>query len=187
MPRGGLNRDRVVDVAAAIADRDGLDAVNLTKVAKELGTSQPALYRYVESFEDLLRALGLRARELLAEELSDAAIGVAGDDAIRSLGYAWRAMVAKHPGLYAATDRYPCAGDTEAEDAVNRIVGILARSLAHYQLSEDNQVHAARSMRSAFHGFSHLEAGDGHPHDQDLDESFEGLLTVLCKGIGAIP
>ncbi len=187
MPRGGLSRDRVVDVAASIADQDGLDAVNLTRVAKELGTSQPALYRYVDSFEDLLRALGLRAREMLASRLSDAAIGMAGDDAIRSLGYAWRAMVNERPGLYAATDRYPCAGDTESEEAVNRIVGILARSLAHYQLNEDDQVHAARSMRSAFHGFSHLESGDGHPHDQDLDESFDGLLAVLCKGIGEIP
>lgn len=186
MPRGGLNRDLVIDMAATIADRDGLDAVNLTRVAKELGTSQPALYRYVDSFEDLLRALGLRAREMLAGRLSDAAIGVAGDDAIRALGYAWRAMVSEHPGLYAATDRYPCSGDTEAEAAVNNIVGILARSLAHYKLGEDDEVHAARSMRSAFHGFSHLESGDGHPHDQDLNESFDGLLTVLCRGIGAI-
>lgn len=186
MPRGGLNRERVVQMASTIADTDGLDAVNLTRVAKELGTSQPALYRYVDSFEDLQRALGLRAREMLAARLSDAAIGVAGDDAIRALGYAWRAMVNEHPGLYAATDRYPCAGDAEAEAAVNNIVGILARSLSHYQLSEDDEVHAARSLRSAFHGFSHLESGDGHPHDQNLTDSFEGLLTVLCRGIGAI-
>jgi len=186
MARNPLSTEIVTDKAAEIADSEGLDALSLTRVANDLGISQPALYRYVDGFDDLVRALGLRGRQVLADRLGSSAVGLSGDDAIRAMGYAWRSTVRDHPGLYAATDRYPCAGDTELEAAVDRIVSILGKGLVSYSLSTDNTVHAGRALRSAFHGFSHLEAGDGYPMGQDLDESFDGLLTLLCRGVQAL-
>lgn len=181
--RRPLTTEIVVDTAAQLADRDGLDAVTLTQVARELGTSQPALYRHVAGYDELIRALGLRGREILAQRLIDAAVGYAGDDAIAAMARAWRKLVSEHPGLYAATDRCPCAGDPELEAAVNRIVEILSKALIAYDLTDAQRVDAARALRSAFHGFSHLETGDGHPLDQDLDESFDQLVGLLCRGI----
>ncbi len=181
--RTALNTDLVIAKAAEIVDADGLDALTLTRVAEELDASQPALYRHVDSYDALIRALGLSGREILAARLADSAIGLSGDAAVRAMGLAWRQMVVDHPGLYAATDRYPCADDPELEEAVSRIVEILAQALSAYNLSEDRQVHAARTLRSAFHGFCHLEAGDGHPREQDLDESFDRLIHLLCSGL----
>ncbi|MGI9644505.1 MAG: TetR family transcriptional regulator [Ilumatobacteraceae bacterium] len=68
--RQPVDENRVIDAAAELADREGLDALTLTRVAKELGVRQPALYRHVESYNDLLRSLSLRGRELLAEAIS---------------------------------------------------------------------------------------------------------------------
>ncbi len=183
MARTQLSTEIVIDCAAQIADAEGLDALSLTRVANELGTSQPALYRYVDSYDNLVRALGLLGRQMLADRLAASAVGLAGDDAVRAMGEAWRSTVRDHPGLYAATDRFPCAGDRELEAAVDRIVGILGQGLVSYDLSADATVHAGRALRSAFHGFSHLEAGDGHPLGQDLDDSFDDLLTLLCRGV----
>jgi len=181
--RRTLDTEQVVEAAATLADVNGLDAVTLTRVAEKLGVRQPALYRHVDSYDALIRALGLRGREILAARLSEAAVGLAGDDAVRAMGRAWRAMVRDHPGLYAATDRYPCAGDAELDEAVGRVVQVLGLALVAYGLADDDRVHAARSMRSAFHGFAHLESGDGHPHPVDLDESFDRLVDLLCAGI----
>ncbi|MDH3302167.1 MAG: TetR/AcrR family transcriptional regulator [Acidimicrobiia bacterium] len=186
MARSQLSTEIVIDKAAEIADAEGLDALSLTRVANELGISQPALYRYVAGIDDLVRALGLRCRQVLADRLGSSAVGLSGEDAIRAMGNAWRSTVRDHPGLYTATDRYPCAGDTELEAAVDRIVFILGQGLASYALSTDKSVHAGRALRSAFHGFSHLEAGDGYPMGQDVDESFDGLLTLLCRGVEAL-
>lgn len=183
MSRRTLDTEQVVDAAATVADAEGLDAVTLTRVADRLGVRQPALYRHVDSYDALIRALGLRGREILAARLGEAAVGLAGDDAVRAMGRAWRAMVRDHPGLYAATDRYPCAGDAELEEAVERVVQVLGQALAAYGLADDDRVHAARSMRSALHGFAHLESGDGHPHPVDLDDSFDRLVDLLCAGI----
>ena len=182
-PRQPVDEDRVVAVAAEIADREGLDAVTLTRVANELGVRQPALYRHVESYHDLVRSLSLRGRELLAEAISQAAIGVAGDDAVAAVGRAWRSVARDHPGLYAATDRYPCAGDPELEAAVERIVAVLALSLGSFDLDDEHRVHAARTLRSAFHGFAHIEMCDGHPLPHDVDETFEHMIELLCTGI----
>ena len=144
---------------------------------------QPALYRHIDGYDDLIRSLGLRGRKLLAERLSEAAQGVAGEDAVRSLGDAWRSVVRDAPGLYAATDRYPCAGDDELEAAVERVVNVIARSLAGFDLDDGQRIHVAQALRSAFHGFAHLESGDGHPHPHDLEVSFAGLVDLLMAGI----
>lgn len=184
--RAPLDTDQVVDAASDIANGEGLDVVTLTRVASDLGVQQPALYRHVDSYDDLVRLLGLKGREFLIERLSAAAVGVAGDDAVRQLGLAWRQVVQEAPGLYAATDRYPCTDDPELEAAVERIVELIGSCLASYDLSEVDQVHAARSLRSAFHGFAHLEAGDGHPHPEDLDDSFDHLIELLCAGLRAL-
>lgn len=183
MSKKPLDTEQVVRAAAVIADRDGLDSLTLTGIADELGVAQPALYRHVESYSDLIRLLGLRGRELLAEALGNAAIGVSGDDAVAAIGHAWRGLATEHPGLYAATDRFPCAGDAELEAAVDRIVEIICQALAGFRLSDDHRVHVARSLRSAFHGFAHLESGDGHPQPHDLDDTFDSMIELMCAGI----
>lgn len=81
--RGPVDKELVVKTAAAIADSEGVDEVTLTRVAKELNISQPALYRHVDGYDDLIRSLGLEGRQVLVEALTAAALGVAGDDAVR--------------------------------------------------------------------------------------------------------
>ena len=181
--RTPLDSARVIATAARIADSEGLDRLTLTRVADELGVRQPALYRHVDGYDDLLRSLSLRGREILAQRLADAAVGLSGDDSVAAVGHAWRQMVRDHPGIYAATDRYPCAGDAELEAAVEWVLSVLGQTLRGYDLSEEDRVHAARALRSAFHGFSHLESGDGHPLPHDPEDTFEHLVQLLCAGI----
>ena len=181
--RQNLDRERVIATAAAIADADGLDRLTLTAVAGALNVRQPALYRHIGGYDDLLRSLSLRGREILAQRLADAAVGFSGDDAVAALGHAWREMVRRHPGIYAATDRYPCAGDAELEAAVERVLAVLGQALRSFDLSDEDRVHATRTLRSAFHGFSHLESGDGHPLPHDPEDTFNHLVELLCAGV----
>jgi AcrR family transcriptional regulator len=120
-----LDKGKVVAAACSLADSEGLDALTLTRVADELGVRQPALYRHVDGYDDLIGSLGISGREILANDLTEAAAGVSGDSAVRALGHAWRSMVRDHPGIYAATDRHPGSGDAELENAVERAVDII--------------------------------------------------------------
>src|SRR5437763_6011780 len=47
-------QQEIAAAAVAIADREGLDAVSMRRVAARLGTGAASLYRYLESREDLL-------------------------------------------------------------------------------------------------------------------------------------
>lgn len=55
--RGTLSRQRVVDAAAAVADRTGLVGVSMRIVGAELGAEAMSLYHYVSNKEALLDAL----------------------------------------------------------------------------------------------------------------------------------
>ncbi|MFJ7420652.1 TetR/AcrR family transcriptional regulator [Streptomyces uncialis] len=52
-PRPGLSLDRIVDTAVRIASAEGLGAVSMGRVAKELGVSTMSLYRYVGARDEL--------------------------------------------------------------------------------------------------------------------------------------
>lgn len=186
MKRGSLNTARVIEVAASIADSDGLDGVTLTRVAAVLGVRQPALYRHIDGYDALIRSLGLMGRQILAQRLTEAISGLSGEAAVAAAGHAWRKLVRDHPGLYEATDAYPCAADSELEGAVENVLAILGEALEAFELDEPQGVHAARTLRSAFHGFSHLEAGDGHPLPHDPDDTFTHLVELLCSGIRSL-
>ncbi|MGW3784464.1 TetR/AcrR family transcriptional regulator [Micromonospora chokoriensis] len=53
-PRPGMSVSTIVDAAVRVADADGLAAVSMSRVAKELGAATMALYRYVGSKDELL-------------------------------------------------------------------------------------------------------------------------------------
>lgn len=181
--RQRLNRNIVIEMAAAIADAEGIDAVSLQRIANDAGVKQPALYRHVTGIEELWKLLALQARHMLATELRTASNGVTRQDAVNAVAQAWRRFVQEHPGLYSATDRVPSIGDPEIEQSLQDVIDALVHSLDGYSLTDDAQGHCARSLRSALHGFCVLEKDNGHPEPQAIDESLSNLVALLCRGI----
>ncbi|WP_135554503.1 TetR/AcrR family transcriptional regulator [Paenibacillus cymbidii] len=53
-PKGELSVGKIVDAAIVIADRDGLAAVSMSRVAQSLGFTTMSLYRYLKSKDELL-------------------------------------------------------------------------------------------------------------------------------------
>ncbi|ONI82163.1 TetR family transcriptional regulator [Saccharothrix sp. ALI-22-I] len=66
--------------ARALLVEHGRDAVTLRAIARELGITAPALYRYYDSREDLLRKLAEDICTDLAAELNTKLQGIAEDD-----------------------------------------------------------------------------------------------------------
>ncbi|MER5935472.1 TetR/AcrR family transcriptional regulator [Streptomyces sp. NPDC002054] len=52
-PRPALTLDRIIDAAVRLAAAEGIEAVSMGRVAKELGASTMSLYRYVAAKEEL--------------------------------------------------------------------------------------------------------------------------------------
>jgi AcrR family transcriptional regulator len=56
-PRAELSVDAIVAAAIRLADSDGLDAVSMARVAKEVGFTTMSLYRHVGSKDELLQLM----------------------------------------------------------------------------------------------------------------------------------
>jgi AcrR family transcriptional regulator len=52
-----LNRERVLEAAVAIADRDGIAALSMRRLGRELGVEAMSLYNHVAGKEDLERGI----------------------------------------------------------------------------------------------------------------------------------
>jgi AcrR family transcriptional regulator len=183
MARAGLSAQAVVDAAAELADREGLDAVTLARLAADAGVRPPSLYAHVAGLDDLRRRLAIRGARELAAAMREAATGRSGADALRAVAAALRDYARSHPGTYLAAQRAPAADDTEALAAGSDAVDVLTAVLAGYGLTGADAIHAARAVRSALHGFAVLEAGGGFGIKLDLDESFARMVDLLDRGL----
>jgi AcrR family transcriptional regulator len=189
--RAGLSREAVVDLAVRLVDESPETAERLTlaAVAAQAGVAVPSLYKHIGSLADLRRAVALVAMRELVRRSAAATVGPAGPDALRALGGAIRAYAREHPGLYAATQVATDPDDpasTELAAAALDAVELVAAVLRGFALPEARLVDAVRVVRSAVHGFVLLERGHGFGMPDDVDRSFEAMLTVLVDGVAAL-
>ncbi|MFD3522807.1 TetR/AcrR family transcriptional regulator [Streptomyces sp. NPDC058653] len=102
-PRATLTPARIAAAAVELADREGLDAVTMRRLAGELGVAPMAAYRYVTGKDELLE---LMADFVYGEMRQD---GEAGDwrEALRGLAVRTRAVRLRHPWLSRAAPHGP--------------------------------------------------------------------------------
>jgi AcrR family transcriptional regulator len=185
-PRPGLTPERIVDVAAEIADRDGLGELSLAKVAGELGVRTPSLYNHVDGLDDLRARLALRALHELGAALQQAAVGRPAEEAVRAIATAYRRYALARPGCYAATVPSAEGRRDEVQAAGAAIVRTVLDALVAYDLDDEAAIHATRGLRAAVHGFAALELAGGFGLDVDVEASFAWLTELLARGIRAV-
>ncbi|OHV57069.1 hypothetical protein UK99_15810 [Frankia casuarinae] len=158
-PRPELSVDAIVATATRIADAEGLDAVSMARVAKELGYTTMSLYRHLATKDELLQMMW-NASAQGAESL------VIEGDGWRARLRAWvivqRQMIDRHPWItqmpMAAPPLAPNSltfvekgletlDGTSLSDADKlRVIGLLSS----YALSEARMAHnAARAAAQA--------------------------------------
>lgn len=185
MARAGVTPARVTEVAASVADRDGWDALTLASIASTLGVSVPSLYKHVDGLDGMRRLLTVQSVDELAAEVTAPVLGRSGTDALVPMCHAYRGYARRHPGRYAATVRAPAPDDAEHQAAAARVLAPVLAVIAGYRLPESEQIHAARAVRSALHGFVVLELEGGFGLPEDVDASFEHLVAMLDRALAS--
>ena len=182
--RVGLDQATVVEAAAKLVDEEGIEHLTLGRLAERLGIRTPSLYNHVAGLPGLKRDLALYCLRDLLERIMRATIGKSGAEAIVALATVYRAYAREAPGRYALTLQAPAPGDQELQAIAQQIVDVLRAVLAPYRLSEEEAIHAIRSLRSIVHGFSSLEVAGGFGMPVDLDASFHWLIHLFIVGLG---
>src|SRR5262252_7998721 len=105
VPRAGLSTDGVVDVALAIVDEQGPEALSLSVVAARAGVAAPSLYKHVAGLTELRSRVAARVLAEMTEVANAAVLGLSGDAAIAALMRRLRAYGMEHPARYPAPAR----------------------------------------------------------------------------------
>ena len=163
MPRAGLTRDKIIQVAAECADAQGFESLTLAAIARLFSVQLPSLYGHVASVNELKKGVALLALQRLAERTEEAVAGRAGKDALIALVDTHRRFAQRHPGLFSAS-RYPLDAESAASSGGARLARVNHAMLRGYDLGHEDRVHATRLVGSFVLGFSLLELAGSFSH-----------------------
>lgn len=180
----GLDKDKIIEMAANIADEKGIANVTLKVLATELGIKSPSLYKHFSGgLDELNKELMLYGWRSLETEITKAAIGKSKDDAIISICHVYRDFASRHKGLFEAMQWYNMYQSEEHLQATKGTVAILFQVLEAYGLSEEQKVHIVRMLRGFLQGFSTIENHGGYGNPTPLDDTFDFALKTILNGI----
>ena len=143
--RAPLTRERVLQAAVELADRDGIEALSMRKLGRELGVEGMALYRYVRNKEELLDGVV----DFVVGEIGTPRAGADWKTDMRALALAARRVMVRHPWApRVLVDRREVGPATLGH--IDRVLGILSRG----GFSIDMAHHAIHVLGSRILGFT---------------------------------
>lgn len=117
-PKPGLTLERIVEAAIEVADRDGIGALSMRRIATELGTGTMSLYRYVPGKAELLDLMLDRVQRP-SENPADPGDG-GWRPALEALARATLALYRRHPWLLEVNQSRPILGPS-ALDGMEKV------------------------------------------------------------------
>ncbi len=183
MARAGLDKEVILQMAADIADKEGMNHVTLKELAIRLGVRPPSLYNHVAGLDDLYTSLTLYGWKQLEQEVTKAAVGKSKDEAVKSMCQAYMDYTTKHPGIFNVMQSYNQYSTDEAMKATEGLVSIIFQVLSSYNLSQEHMVHTVRMFRSFLQGFATMVNNGGFGNPLSLQESFDLSINIFLKGL----
>jgi AcrR family transcriptional regulator len=164
--REPLTRERILRAALRIMDQEGLDAVTMRHLGRELGVEAMSLYRYVKGKEDILDGIleVVMAEFEFPEETGD------WEADVRAGARAWRRLMIDHPTVIAlfAESKHP-ASSPERLRPMEFAFDLLSRG----GLSETEVVYAFRAIGGYIMGSVLNEVANPVPGMGDRDHRAE--------------
>jgi AcrR family transcriptional regulator len=105
-----LTRERIIETAVTLADREGFEAVTLRRLAGELGVHVTSLYNHLPTREAVTD--GMVERLLEEADLPRASVGW--EEWVRRFFSAMGTVAERHPGAFTALQRRPVQGASAA-------------------------------------------------------------------------
>ena len=188
--REPLTRELLVERARVVVERDGVDAVTLRGLARDLGVTAPALYAYVDDKHDLLAALATEHFERLVERFEEI------DETdpierIRAQSHAYVAHAVESPGLFHLMFLFPprpipgVNAFPPAEKAWESAATAISEAAASGALSVDDATVASLAMWAAVHGVAEvLLTGLWADDERAGRQLVETVVDTMLTGMG---
>ncbi|WP_024368105.1 TetR/AcrR family transcriptional regulator [Arthrobacter sp. TB 26] len=187
MPRANLNEQTVLQAAAALADREGIDAVTMAAVARTLGVKPASLYEHVQGRTGLNSGIQRLVLDELGSRIGESVAGRSGEAALRGLADAHRNYATERPGAWAALQR-PATKETAQSPEAAKVATLMLAVIRGYPIPAHELIHATRLVASTVNGFLALTRAEAFAHrPDDLNESWAAALNGLERALASWP
>lgn len=173
------SREELINAALVIVEKEGLESLNITRLAKEVGIRAPSVYSHFADRKDLLRAIEARMFSEITERFQSV------DDpdpmtALRQMCFAFRDFALERPRSYQIMFALEAMDTDEANELRRRAI---QPTLRHLQtLYGEDAFLRNRAMVGFVHGFVSLEILHGFRLGMDPLLSFSiGVDLILGK------
>jgi AcrR family transcriptional regulator len=199
--RTPLSRDRVLRAALDLVDREGVDALTMRRLGRELGVEAMSLYGYVDNKSDLIEGV-------VEQVFRQMPLIVPGpgrwQDRLRRHAAAYRSVLLDHPNAVRLVAHRPLTTDGIAAfvdsalaelqalgldlGTADRVLGVVASfTLGHVAEEVGDEVRAAtddtrRAVAVDPERFPHLAAA-GAMKPTDYDSEFDLGLDFIIAGL----
>jgi AcrR family transcriptional regulator len=170
--REPLTKERIVDAALGVMDAEGLEAVTMRRIGRELGVEAMSLYNHVEDKDDILDGVTER---VMTEFEYPPFTGDWLEDA-RAMAREWRRLLGLHPSVcQLLAERHKPLEGLASFRAMDAALGLL-RSAG---LSDRDAAQAFNALGSYILGYVTMEQGlmlgNDEEHARQHDLAVEAL------------
>ena len=178
--RERLTRDRVVEAALQVMDTEGLDAVTMRRVARELGVEAMSLYNHVHDKEDLLDGVveQVLGQFRFAEDSGDWV------ENGRAAAREWRRVLNEHPHVITLfAERNKPVGSVASIAPMEHAMGIL-RSAG---FSPKETAEAFHALGGYIFGFVLMETGQMFGGHAGGDQASPAQMMASLPSLESLP
>lgn len=166
-PRRPLSRERILQAAVDLANREGLGALTMRRLGAELGVEAMSLYKHVANKEEILDGIV----ELVVAEIDIPSEGADWKEAMRQRAVSARQVLSRHSWAIGLLESRSSMGPT-ALRYLNAILG----SLRAAGFSIENAAHAFWLLDSYIYGQVIQETSLPFSTSEEMTESTESIL-----------
>jgi len=176
--REPLTRDRIIEAALRVMDEEGLEAVTMRRIGRELGVEAMSLYNHVEDKDDILEGVTDRVMNQFEFPTST---GDWADDA-RAMSREWRRLLDLHPSVcQLLAERHKPLDGLATFRAMDSALGVLRRA----GLSSRDAAQAFNALGGYILGFVMMEQGLMLGNDDDHAREHALAIDAL-QGSGLV-
>lgn len=187
-----LSKERIVSTARSIVQSEGIDALKLRRVARELRVTAPALYGYVESHDDLFRALAEAQFEQLVERF-ETLKARSPESRVRGLSRIYIEFALEEPELFKVLFRFPPdiggAGVQHELPIATKVFAIAASPIVDGvnagTFPHVDPLDAALAVWAAVHGCATALTMGFEFDDDTVARLVDGVLDMVIAGLRA--
>lgn len=184
MPRANLNKEKIFSAAADLANRYGFAALSLKALAAHFSVKPPSLFKHVRDLAEIKDALAISGFTKLRDALRNTPKMTARSYLVQ-ICHQYRDLALQFPGEYDAFQQTHVAGSTEVYKLGEEVLQIMLAAVPGKDSTA--KIHALRFIRSALHGFVHLENNKGFGLNENTNESFRLMVESIVDVVLPLP